>query len=121
MAPHILVDSSIWIDHLNGSASELPFLLRRRRALMHPMVAGEVALGSLRDRAVWIAEAEELPAAPVASHREMLALIEWGKLFGCGIGYVDAHLLASVRLVENGRLWTRDKRLQAEAERLDVA
>lgn len=68
-----------------------------------------------------LSELETLPQAPAASHREVMAMIEWSKLYNCGIGYVDAHLLAATRLVQNGVIWTRDKRLHAQAERLDLA
>jgi hypothetical protein len=83
-------------------------------------VIGEVALGNIRNRADWLIEMRDLPRAIVAGNDEVDHLIERKKLFGLGIGYVGAHLLASVRLTEGALLWTRDKRLAAVAERLLV-
>jgi predicted nucleic acid-binding protein len=114
----VLVDSSIWIDHFNKSDAELEVLLKRRRVVVHPMVIGEVALGSLASRARVLQELHALPHAKAASHAEV---IEWMQLFNRGIGYIDVHLLASVRQIKDGQLWPRDKRLHAQAERLGVA
>ena len=120
-AEHIIADSPIWIDHLNNGEAELASQLRRRRIVLHPMIIGEIALGSLANRRAVLEELEALPQVRPASHLEVMALIEWAKLASSGIGYVDAHLLAATRQLANGRLWTRDKRLQAQAERLGVA
>ena len=84
-------------------------------------VAVSLALGSIADREAVIEELEALPQAKPASHAEVMAMIEWLGLFNCGIGYVDAHLLAAVRQLPNGRIWTRDKKLLVQAERLGVA
>jgi predicted nucleic acid-binding protein len=85
------------------------------------MIIGEVALGLVANRDVVLEELHALPHAKPASHSEVMAMIEWMQLFNRGIGYVDAHLLASTRQLAGGQLWTRDKRLQAEAERLGIA
>jgi hypothetical protein len=118
---HIIADTSIWIDHINKGDSALAEQLKRRRILLHPMVIAEVALGSLANRKMVLEELQALPQARPASHAEVFAMIEWMKLFNCGIGYVDLHLLACARQTENGRLWTKDKALRAQAERLGVA
>ena len=117
----VLADSSIWIDHINDGDATLSALLKRRHVVLHPMIIGEVALGSLANREVLIEELEALPQAKLASHAEVMAMIGWLKLFSCGIGYVDAHLLASARQLPNAQLWTRDKKLHTQAERLGVA
>lgn len=117
----IVVDSAIWIDHLHHSDAILEGLLVERHALMHPYVAGEIALGSLRDRAMFIEIANTLPRPPVADVAEVLNLITSAGLGGTGIGYVDTHLLASALLIPNGLLWTRDRRLHAAAGRLGIA
>ncbi len=96
-------------------------LLVRQRVLMHPCVIGEVALGNIRNRADWLVEMRDLKQAIVAGNDEVNEMIERERLFGLGIGYVDAHLLASVRLTEGASLWTRDKRLAAVAQRLSLA
>jgi predicted nucleic acid-binding protein len=117
----ILVDSSIWIDHLLKRDDGLFFLLDRDRVLGHPFVTGEVALGHLRQRALILSQFERLPAAPIASTDEVLSLIEAQSLFGVGLGYVDAHLLAATLMSGDATLWTRDKRLRSVAARLGVA
>ncbi len=116
----ILVDSSVWIDHLKVPNQALADLMDRERLLMHPMVIGEVALGSLRDRAEVLGRLSQLPSARIASHQHVMLMIEGRRLFGSGIGYVDAHLLASARVTPECGLWTRDKRLRAAAERMDL-
>lgn len=117
----IIADSSIWIDHINKGDPELAAQLKRRRIALHPMIIGEVALGSIANRDLILDELQTLPQARSASHSEVMAMIEGLKLFNCGIGYVDAHLLAAARLTPQTQLWTRDKRLHAIAERLSIA
>lgn len=118
---HIIADSSIWIDHFNKGDPELSAQLKRRRIALHPMIIAEIALGSLANRRLMLEELHALPQAKPASHSEVLAMIEWLELFGSGIGYVDAHLLAAARQLPDGQVWTRDKRLHAQAERLGIA
>ena len=117
----ILVDTSIWVDHLRDGDSALVRVLEHGQALAHPWVTGELALGRLRDRAGVLQLLDQLPQAVVATAAELLAFIAHDKLFGVGIGYVDAQLLASARLTEDAQLWTRDRRLRAVAERLGLA
>ena len=116
----ILVDTSVWIDHLRRGEPELIRLLSQSQVLCHPMVVGEIACGNLKSRSVVLALLADLPCASVASEAEVLAFIQAQSLFGLGMGYVDVHLCASAKL--NGvQLWTRDKRLQGVAERLGLA
>ncbi len=117
----ILVDSSIWIDHFRSMDDVLFALLERQEVLIHPFVIGEIALGNLRPRATILSTLHKLPQAVVARESEVLTLIETSSLVGLGIGYVDAHLLASAKLTDGTRLWTRDKRLTAAAARLSLA
>ena len=117
----ILVDTSVWIDHVRRSNDRLAALLVARAVLVHPFVIGEVALGHLRPRAAILRELHDLPPVAVASREEVLHLIEQHRLFGRGIGYVDAHLLAAARLMAGAALWTTDKRLRAVAESLGLA
>jgi predicted nucleic acid-binding protein len=117
----ILVDTSIWVDHLRTGRPGLAELLDAGLVLIHPFVIGELALGSLRQRDRVLSTLQNLPQAVVASDREVLHFIKQHALFGLGIGYVDAHLLASVRLTASGGLWTGDKRLSGVAERLGLA
>jgi predicted nucleic acid-binding protein len=117
----ILVDSSVWVDHLRSGDTTLARLLDDGRVIAHPFVVGELALGSLRQRELILTALQDLPQAVVASDVEVLRFINQQALYGLRIGYVDTHLLASVRLTAGGSLWTRDKRLQAVADRFGVA
>ena len=117
----ILVDTSVWIDHLRGGDAVLESLLDRGGVLGHPFVIGELALGNLRRRDLVLGALRQLPRAAVASDEEVFGFIEARRLFGHGIGYIDAHLLASVRLTPDARLWTRDRRLRAIAGQLELA
>jgi predicted nucleic acid-binding protein len=116
----ILADASVWIDHLRELNPHLSDLIATDRVAMHPHVLGEIALGSLRERRKLIARLERLPAAPLAREADVLRLVENRGLFSTGIGWTDAHLLASCRLLPGAGLWTRDKRLQAQAARLQL-
>jgi predicted nucleic acid-binding protein len=117
----IIVDTGIWIDHLQVSDSRLAALGERLEALVHPYVLGELALGSLPQRPHLLARMAGMPQPPLARHVHVMQLVEAEKLFSTGVGYVDAHLIASARLLPGSRIWTRDKRLHAQAERLGVA
>ncbi|KAG0184421.1 hypothetical protein DFQ28_011152 [Apophysomyces sp. BC1034] len=117
----ILVDTSVWIDHLRSGDAMLTALLDEERVLAHPFVIGELALGSMRNRQAVLDALHGLPIAVTATDEEVLRLIDSAPLHGLGIGYVDAHLLAAVRLTEGCTLWTRDNRLQAAAEKLQLA
>lgn len=117
----ILVDASVWIDHLRADDERLTALLDGDAVLGHPFIMGELALGNLRQREVVLRALRRLPQATVASDQEVLRLIDRQPLFGRGIGYVDAHLLAAVRLTADTRLWTRDRRLRIVAAELGLA
>lgn len=116
----ILVDTSIWIDHLRAGDKVLVALLDSRRVLIHPFVIGELALGNLRQRQAVLAFLRNLPQADKATDHEALQFIERHALAGLGIGYVDVHLLASTLLTAGSSLWTSDKRLSSIAERLGL-
>lgn len=114
----IVVDASVWTDHIRVSDAKLSQLLIMKNVLAHPFVTGEVSLGQFRNRELISAEMQKLPQAAVATDAEVLRFIERYKLSGQGIGYVDAHLLAAVSLTPDASLWTRDKRLEVAAARL---
>lgn len=116
----ILADTSIWIDHLRRADVVLSERLTRQQILVHPFVTGEIALGSLKDRRSVVRELQRLPQVKAARDDEVLAFVERCGLAGRGIGYIDAHLLASVRLTPGARLWTRDKRLAEVADELSL-
>ena len=113
----ILVDTSVWVDHLRQSEAELVTALEAEQVLMHPFVIGELACGNLKNRSELLALWQELPRAVMASEAEVLGFIEGRNLMGRGIGYVDAHLLASAVLTQV-QLWTRDRRLAAAGNAL---
>lgn len=117
----ILVDTSVWVDHLRRGDPGLVELLERSSVVMHPFVVGEIACGSLRDRESILELLQDLPPAVVADSDEVLQFIERHVLHGKGIGYVDVHLLASVALTEGAKLWTRDMKLHRIAAALGSA
>ncbi len=117
----ILVDTSIWIDHLHAGEPVLVELLEQAEVCRHPMVVTELALGTMRNRKTVLGLLGNLPGLSLATHDEVLRFVESSVLYGKGLSGVDAHLLAAARINDDVRLWTRDKRLRAAAERLDVA
>ena len=117
----ILVDTSVWIDHLRTGDERLAELLNRSQVITHPFVIGELACGNLRQRDEVLRLLGDLPQAVIASQPEVLHLIERNELMGLGTGFVDAHLLASVALTDMAVIWTRDRRLQKVARMLGKA
>ena len=115
----ILVDTSVWVDHLRHGNAALAARLDTGEVLTHPFVIGELACGGARRRREILASLATLPQAPVASHDEVLAFVDAQKLSGSGIGWIDAHLLASTRL-SGVNLWTLDRSLAAAAHRLGI-
>jgi predicted nucleic acid-binding protein len=116
----ILVDTSVWVEHLRRGLPRLATLLQEGKVLIHSWVIGELACGNLRNRADVLELLQGLPAAFVASDQEVLLMIEQHQLMGRGIGYVDAHLLASAKL-SHCQLWTQDRRLAVMTEERGLA
>ena len=114
-----LVDTSIWIEHLRQGNELLSKLLHREEVLIHPFIVGELALGSMRNRAEIMNLLSSLPHLSVAEHEEVLALVESRSLAGTGIGWVDAHLLASA-LMASARVFTADRPLLKACRALGV-
>lgn len=117
----ILVDTSVWVQHLRGGEPLLARRLDAGEVLGHPLVIGELAMGNLRQRELVLGSLRALPAAVVASDDEVMGLIEREALHGLGVGYADAHLLAATRLSPEAVLWTRDRRLAELAVRMGIA
>jgi hypothetical protein len=117
----ILVDTSVWIDHLRQGDAVLAGLLNSGQVLAHRFVIGELALGRLQQRHSVLDALQNLPQANVATDEEVMFFIEQQALFGTGIGYVDAHLLAAARLTPGAALWTRDKRLLVASTQLGLS
>jgi predicted nucleic acid-binding protein len=116
----ILADTSVWVDHLRSGDPAMKQLLDDRQVIMHPFVLGEIALGHLNPRGAILEMLERLPKAELADNAEVLQFIERYRLFGSGIGYIDAHLLTG-SVLTFCVLWTRDKRLQRIATDLGIA
>ena len=116
----ILVDTSVWIDHLRSVDDGLASLLNDNQAMIHPFVIGELACGNLKNRTEALPRLQDLFTVPAATDAEVLFFIERQQLMGQGIGYVDAHLLTATALLSSACLWTRDKRLRTVAASLEL-
>jgi predicted nucleic acid-binding protein len=117
----ILVDTSIWIYHWRKSDLRMTSLLEAGQVLVHPFVVGELSLGNLLNRQQVLAMLQDLPQATTATDAEVMGFIDQTALAGGGIGYIDAHLLAAVRLTPGAQLWTRDKSLLATSVWLSLS
>ncbi|HSV04415.1 MAG TPA: PIN domain-containing protein [Phenylobacterium sp.] len=117
----ILADTSIWVDHFRTADLGFTRLLDGGEVLVHPFVIGELCLGNAPPWDPALAQLALLPATVMATDAEVMGLISAERLFGRGIGYVDAHLLAATRLTPEAKLWTRDGRLHRAAVDLGVA
>ena len=115
----VLVDTSIWIAHFRKGVPHLEELLLDTRVAIHSFVIGEIACGNLRNRIEILSLLNALPHAKYAENKEILDFIEDKKLMGIGIGFIDAHLLAS-SLLSNIPLWTLDKALESAASKLKI-
>jgi predicted nucleic acid-binding protein len=115
----ILADTSVWVAHLRSRSHELARVLADGEVLGHPHVVGELACGTLRNRNGVLELLRDLPQAVLATDDEALQCIEKNRLYGCGLGWTDVHLLASA-LLSPARLWTLDRALAHEAQRCGV-
>jgi predicted nucleic acid-binding protein len=117
----VLIDTNIWVNHFKRANTDVSALLEAERVVMHPYIVAELALGGLRDRWMTLASLESLPELPVAEVHEVRQLIEVQKLFTEGIGFVDAHLVASLIIVETPTMiWTEDEALAGIAQRMGL-
>jgi predicted nucleic acid-binding protein len=115
----ILVDTTVWIEHLRSGSNRLRDLLFTEQVLCHPFIVGELACGSLQNRREILSMLTALPEAKLLEQEEVLGFLDTRHLYGCGIGWVDAHLLAST-LLTGCTLWTFDKPLRRAARALNV-
>ena len=116
----ILVDTSVWVDHLRRGIPLLGDLLNKGEVTTHPFVIGELACGNLQNRAEILSLLACLPSVTIATHEEAMHAVEANSLQGTGIGWVDVHLVASA-LLNRAPIWTRDQKLLAVAERVGIA
>lgn len=117
----ILPDTAVWIDHVHHRDETLAALLKAGKVVVHAFVVGEIALGPMKRYDEILEALLTLPTAPLATDEDVRFMIKRHAIMGTGIGYVDAHLLASALLLPGASIWTRDKRLNAVAERMGVA
>ena len=118
----VLVDTSVWIRFLSNRApyaAELDRLLSRDEVCGHEFVYGELLIGDKGGRKQLLASYAQMHRAPVATHGEVVVFVQERKLHGRGIGWIDAHLLASA-LVGRLKLWTADPRLAELAKDFGV-
>jgi predicted nucleic acid-binding protein len=94
--------------------------LNEGQIVIHPSIVAELALGSLQERTRTLALLDLLPQVRVAQLSEVRRMIEARRLYGLGIGLIDAQLIASVFINSSTLLWTRDKRLRKAAESLGI-
>ena len=116
----ILVDTSVWVDYLRKGDRALAAALTASRVATHPFIIGELACGQLKARDRILSLLRSLPKVPLATEEEAFQFLERRRLYGRGLGYIDVHLLAAASLHPDARLWTRDKRLQAAANELQL-
>lgn len=116
----VLVDTSVWVEHLRRGLPAFERLLSDGEVVCHPLVIGELACGNLRSRGEILALLHDLPSARDVPHEEVLIFVERRRLMGRGLGWVDVHLLAAA-LIEGVPLWTLDRRLREAARTLHAA
>jgi hypothetical protein len=117
----VLADTTIWVDHFRALNDKLRILLENEQIAMHPFIVAELALGSLKQRAVHLKALDDLPAVQVARLDEVRRMIEAHSLYCRGVGLIDAHLIASCLIHPPTMLWTNDRRLSEIAETLGIA
>ena len=116
----ILVDTSVWIDHLRSPDLKLQKLLQNDEVVTHPFVRLELALGSIATREMVLADLALLPQAPIAATGELFSLVEFRRLYRRGIGITDLHLVCSAIFDKSISIWTRDRRLGGIADELGL-
>ena len=116
----ILADTSVWVDHLRSENREMRNQLAQGRIVIHPLIIAELALGSLRDRTRTLALLDMLPQVKVAQLHEVRLMIESRRLYGLGVGLIDAELIAAIFINSPTLLWTKDKPLRKVADALGI-
>lgn len=116
----ILADTAIWIEYFRDRNPRMRELMNSGQISIHPFVIAELALGSLHDRANTLAQLDKLASGRIAHLSELRRMIEAHSLYSRGIGFTDAHLIASCLLTPGTQLWTRDIRLRTVAETLGI-
>lgn len=120
---NVLVDTSVWIRFLANKApcaAELDRLLTDDAVAGHEFVYGELLGGDRGGRQRLLSSYERIEQIQAVPHSDVVAFIRARKIHGRGIGWIDAHLLASA-LVGRVQLWTADGPLGAIADELGIA
>lgn len=115
----VLVDTSVWVEHLREGTSDLEELLDDGQVICHPFIIGELACGNLKKRGEVLSLLQALPMAIQVEHEEVMQFIENNNLMGKGLGYIDMHLLASAILTKVP-LWTHDRKLKEISSKLNL-
>ena len=115
----VIVDTSIWVDHLRTGIKHLEKLLLDAEVACHEFIIGELACGNLKNRDEILVLLQSLPSSPAVDYQEFLYFIDKHRLMGRGIGFVDVHLLASAQIADVP-IWTADNRLKAAAKNLKL-
>lgn len=116
----ILVDTSIWIDHFRKANNHLQKLLLDEKVTIHDLIIGELYCGNFSNRSEILSLLTALPKVKTNTNTEIFDFIEYNKLYGLGLGFIDIHLLASA-LINDVMLWTKDKRLDIAAAKFHCA
>jgi len=116
----VLVDTSVWVEHLRHGHAEVASLLLKGEVVSHRFVIGELACGFIKNRNEVLSLLRSLPSAVEADHDEAMGFLEENQLMGKGLGLIDIHLMASAFL-SGMPLWTLDKKLKQESSRLGIA
>jgi predicted nucleic acid-binding protein len=116
----VLVDTSVWVLHLREGNAELAKMLNKGRVACHRFIVGELACGNIKNRTEVLALLQQLPLVTQATHEEVIEFIEFNKLMGRGMGYIDMHLSASAKIT-GVPLWTFDKRLDETNKELGIS
>jgi predicted nucleic acid-binding protein len=117
----ILVDTSIWIDHLARSDSILALMIAENRIVQHPFVTGEILVGNPHQRERLQGFLRDLPSIDPVDEGQFHDVLDRAELWGRGLGFVDVHLIAAALIAGDTRIWTRDRRMLDEIVRLDLA
>lgn len=115
----VLVDTSVWIDHLRNSNSALIELLKDGKICCHPFIKGELACGNIKNRENFFELLDNLYFLNLVTEKEALFFLNKNQLHGKGLGWIDIHLLAS-SLMNNVKLFTLDKRLKQTANEFEL-
>jgi len=116
----VLVDTSVWVEHLRAGNIGLENLLNDDHVVCHLFIVGELACGNLSNRSEILSLLQALPLAIHAEHEEVLHFIENHSLMGKGLGYIDMHLIVSA-ILTRAPIWTLDKKLKAISSKLGLA